>query len=83
MRTRRWPDRMTSSRRRGGCSMTPGLGGSTPSAMAGGPSAMMLTNRIWMALKMTPRPPICAARIVRIAEMFVVSWKRTNVMMLS
>ena len=63
--------------------MMPGLGGSTPRAMAGGPSAMMLTNRIWMALKITPSPAIWAMRIVRMAEMFVVSWKRTKVMMLS
>ena len=36
--------------RRGGVCMMPGRAGSTPRVMAGGPSMMMLTQRIWIAV---------------------------------
>jgi hypothetical protein len=44
--------------------------------MAGGPSKMMLTQRIWIAVSGAGRPATCAPRNARIAPMFVDNWKR-------
>ena len=44
---------------------------------------MMLTHRTWIAVNGTGRPARLAAMIVPMAPMLVVSWKRTNLTMLS
>jgi hypothetical protein len=63
--------------------MMPGRAGSTPRVMAGGPSMMMLTQRIWIAVKGVAKPRKGAPSTVRMAPMLVESWKRTNLTMLS
>ena len=68
---------------RGGSSMMPARPGSTPRVMAGGPSMMMFTHRIWIAVKGVANPRKGAASTVRMAPMLVDSWKRTNLMMFS
>ncbi len=80
---RRRTFRMAAPGRRGGASMAVGDGGSTPRAIAGGPSMMMLTQRIWMTVKGTGSPSSGAPRSDPMAPRFVASWKRTKVTMLA
>jgi hypothetical protein len=68
---------------RGGRSIVSGRAGSTPSAIAGGPSMMRFTHRIWIGVNGVGSPSSRAPRIDRIAPMLVASWKRTNETMLS
>ncbi len=74
---------MRASRGRGGASMTPGRAGSTPRVMAGGPSMMMLIQRIWIAVNGVDQPSRLAPSTVWMAPMLVESWKRTNFTRLS
>ena len=74
--------RMRAPGRRGASSMARPLGGSTPSAMAGGPSMIRFTQRTWMAVKGTGSPVTDAPMSVRMAPTLVDSWKRTKVTML-
>ena len=69
----RLPVRMLPSAARGGWSMMPGRAGSTPRVMAGGPSMMMLTQRIWIAVKGVGKPNSGAPSTVRMAPMLVES----------
>ena len=56
---------------RGGPSMMPGCGGSTPSAMAGGPSMMMLTHNNCTGVKGKGNPRNGAINTVKIAPILV------------
>ena len=83
MAARRRMPRMRSSGERGGRRITLPRGGSTPSAIAGGPSMMMLIHSSWIADIGAGSPASTVTSSVRIAPMLVDSWNRTNVTMLS
>jgi hypothetical protein len=74
---------MAAAAARGLAAMMPCRTGSTPRVMAGGPSMMMFTQRIWIAVKGVGKPSSGAPSTVRMAPMLVESWKRTNLTMLS
>jgi len=73
MRHRRGVERITASLLRGRSRMIPGRAGSTPSVIAGGPSMMMFTQRIWIAVNGVAKPNKGAPRTVRMAPMLVES----------
>ena len=65
--------------------MTSPSAGSTPSAMAGGPSMMRFTHRMAMAVNGLPpaMPNAAVSRNSRAKPSVVLSWKRTNLTMLA
>lgn len=75
--------RISAARGRGGSSIKPRRGGSSPRVMAGGPSMIMLIHRIWMAVNGAGRSMSWVARTLNTAPMLVESWKCTKRTMLS